>query len=243
MTISSSISRSFLRAIAVSLICIAVPSTVFAAVKITDVMYDPPGADDGHEWIEIANQGNEPVDLYGYRLYEGGTNHKLTVAVGTSTLAAGAKAIIATDPTQYASDNPSFTGAVFKSSFSLSNTGETIELKDAKLQVVDSYSYAAPPKVAAPKTPAAKAAKKSATPKGASSYTYTDPTLAGSDMAALPTLALPMLPHISSTWLYGSLLAALFLLGLGFVFYAKLFTPRRIVAETSTGSEEFELER
>lgn len=233
MTTSSSTSRRIAAALTLLMVFV-MPGMAFAAVRITNVMYDPSGADQGREWIQLTNQGAEPVNLYGYRLFEGGVNHKLTTVVGTSTLAAGAVAIVATDPSQYAADHPSFAGTIFKSSFSLSNTGETIALKDAKLQQVDSYTYQAPPP--APKVVAAKPA----TITTAKKTTKAAQVLAGNAaLAASPLFAKPALPQIPSVWLYSFALAALLLVGACGLVYAKLTAPQAV---TFMPQEEFELE-
>jgi len=239
MTISSSISRKLAFAAAVFFICV-LPANALAALRITAVMYDPDGPDQGREWVQVTNEGSEPVALMGYRLFEGGTNHKLSAAVGTSTIAAGAKAIIATDPAQYMSEHPSFTGTIFKSSFSLSNNGETIELRDAKLATVDSYTYTAPPVApkAAKSTSVKKSTKTAKAPAGKSSYIYTDNTMAG-DMAASPMLLNPLLPQVSGVWLYGLALVATVLLGACALLYAKFSAP---ISVTPASLGEFELE-
>jgi len=240
MTKSSSTSRSLF--ILLLTAAALAPTSAFASVHIVDIMYDPPGADQGREWIKITNTGDAPVDIAKYRLYEGGTNHKLTVAAGTSTLPAGAVAIIATDPAQYAADNPAFAGAIFRSSFSLSNVGETIELKDPLLAVVDTYSYTAPPVVKEPLPPkvtkppkSIPIATKTKTSTGnASSYT------AGANQAASVALVLPALGALPSVWYYGMGLAALLVLGAGAALYARPSTFG--VPATSSPREEFELE-
>jgi hypothetical protein len=231
MTISNWTSRSLFAA--TILVTLSAPTAAFAAINIVDVMYDPPGADSGHEWIEVSNTGTDSVNLASYRLFEAGTNHKLTVTIGTSTLPAGAKAIIATDPMQYKADHPSFAGAVFKSSFSLSNTGETIEIKDASLAVVDSYSYVAPPVVKEPAP--AKALKATKVAKPTKTVASTTTKKSATQAAAVP-LALPTLPAIPSVWLYGLGLAVLLILGAGATLYAK---PASV---TQSGAGEFELE-
>ncbi len=224
--------------IALALAVFFAPAAAQAAVHITDVMYDPPGADAGHEWIKVENTGTDTVNIAGYRLAEGGTNHKLSTVQGTSTLAAGAVAIIAEDTAQYLADNPSYKGALFKSSFSLSNTSETIALKDDKLEVVDSYSYTAPLVV---KEPASKksATKKSAN-KSASSKSLGSSYAADNQAAALP-LSLPslQLPAFSSAWTYGLGLVALLILGAGAALYAR---PQTLTTATNPEGEEFELE-
>lgn len=232
MMISSSTSRSLFAALLSA--ALLVPGFALAAVKITDALYDPPGADLGHEWIQITNTGTNAVNIAGYRLYEGGTNHKLTVAIGTSSLAAGAVAIITTDPAQYQAEHPLFAGAVFKSSFSLSNTSETIALKDPLLKVADTYSYTAPPvaKEAAPvKTPKGKTTPVSTNKLASNSY-------AGSQ-AAVSLAQLPMLPSMPNAWLYSLGLIAILLLGAAAALYAR---PPASGAVTGSAAEEFELE-
>lgn len=215
-----------------------VPTGALAAVKITDVMYNPPGADPGREWIQLTNTGTSSVNMAGYRLHAGGVNHKLVVAAGTSTLAAGAEAIITTDPGQYAADYPAFAGTVFKSSFSLSNTGETISLKDASLGIIDTYSYTAPPVVKDPvPVKSAKSVTNVSTPAKSAHASYS----AGGNQAAAALLALPAVPALPKPWLYGLGLAAILALGAGAALYAR---PGALDAatETSYAADEFNIE-
>lgn len=195
-------------------------------------MYDPPGADNDHEWVEVANTGPDSVNLATYRLSEGGTNHKIVATVGTSSIAAEGNAIIATDPAQYLADNPGFSGSIFKSSFSLSNTGETIALKDAKLVTVDTYSYTAPPVVKAPAPVKASKVTKSAKVVAA-------PYIGASQSAAAGLANTPRLPALPRLWLYGLSLATLLILIAGATLYV---WPVANSLATSGPSEEFELE-
>src|SRR3569623_180569 len=119
------------------------PSFVFAQVKITEVMYDASGADSGREWIEVANTGSENVDIGKYKLFENGTNHSLTLSAGSSSLAPNSAAVIAADAQKFLSDYPGFSGSLFDSAFSLSNTGEPLVLKNASSSALDTVSYAA----------------------------------------------------------------------------------------------------
>ncbi len=209
------------------------PVNASAAIRITDVLYDPDGVDSGREWIHITNTGPDAVSLSGYRLFEGGTNHKLTVTSGTSSLPVGGEAIITTDPAQYKTDHPKFAGAIFKSSFSLSNTGETIELRDSTLHTVDTYSYIAPPVVKAQK--AAKTSKKvsSSLPKSANSGTYS-----GNQAAAVALSDLPSMPALPSVWVYGLGLGAVLLVGAAAALYARPLSK----SETYTAAGEFNIE-
>src|SRR3989344_884086 len=106
------------------------PCTSFAAqVAITEIMYDLSGTDTGREWIEIQNTGSDEVSFSKLKLYEANTNHGLTLFQGNATTSAGGFAIIADDTTKFLVDNPIYSGTLFGSNFSLSNTGETIELR------------------------------------------------------------------------------------------------------------------
>ncbi len=117
------------------------PIRAFAAVQITEIMYDVPGTDTGREWVEVTNTGSVAEDLGAYRLFEGNTNHSITVLSGSGILVAGASAVVVEDGAKFAADWPSYAGPVLKSSFSLSNTGETIGIKDSSLTLVDSATY------------------------------------------------------------------------------------------------------
>jgi hypothetical protein len=120
----------------------ALPGIAFASVQITEIMYDLPGGDSGREWIEITNTGSQPIDISHYRLGEGTTNHLLVVVSGSTTLPAGSSAIIADDPAMFKTDWPAFSGTLFNSTFSLSNTGENLSIKNAVSVSEDSVSYA-----------------------------------------------------------------------------------------------------
>lgn len=115
---------------------------LLVALTFTEIMYDAPGTDAKHEWIEIRNDG-EPVDIDGYKLYENGTNHGLKLTLGSSTLQGGEFAIIADDAATFLADFPGYTGALFDSAFSLSNSGETVTLRDASKNDVASVTYSA----------------------------------------------------------------------------------------------------
>jgi hypothetical protein len=117
------------------------PTPVFAAAQLTEIMYDVSGSDSGREWVEFTNTGSDPLDASGYKFFEANTNHALTLLSGTGVLVPGASALIIEDQTKFMADNPNFSGTLFKSSFSLSNTGESLGLKDSALDVLDSVTY------------------------------------------------------------------------------------------------------
>lgn len=110
------------------------------SLAITEIMYDAPGADAGHEWIEIFNNGTSSADITKLKFFESGTNHNLNVAQGSSTLTPGSYAVITDDSSKFISDYPSYVGQLFGSSFSLSNNGETITIKNSDT-IVDEITY------------------------------------------------------------------------------------------------------
>ena len=104
-----------------------------AQVVINEIMYDSPGADD--DWVEIYNSGSSPVTIVtgsgngSWRFVDSGS-HVLTLVAGEATLEPSAYAIITNDTAKFITDWTAYFGTIFKSSFSLTNTSNTIYLKD-----------------------------------------------------------------------------------------------------------------
>ncbi len=124
------------------LVFLAIPAVSFAQVKITEIFYDATGADGGREWIEIQNVSGADVDLSKFKLFESGTNHGLR-AIGNGTTSPSAFAVIVANTGLFKEDNPNFQGLIFDSTFSLSNTGESLSIKNPKGEIVDSVTYKA----------------------------------------------------------------------------------------------------
>ena len=93
--------------------------------------------------MEVFNNGNEAVDLSGWRLYEADVNHKINLIKETDNfiLPANAFAVIADDAVKFLTDWSNFSGMIFNSSFSLSNTGENLILRNSELADIDNISY------------------------------------------------------------------------------------------------------
>ena len=124
-----------------ALLLLLFPLQVCAAVSINEIMYDLPGADTGREWIEIVNTGEKMIDLSGWKFFEGNSNHGLVSISGKTMLNQGEFAVIAANSEKFKTDNPSFSGLLFDSSFSLNNTGETVMIRNSVLIPVDSVTY------------------------------------------------------------------------------------------------------
>jgi hypothetical protein len=109
------------------------------AVSFSEIMYDAPGSDAGREWMEIFNDGSEPLDLSQWQLVEAGVRHKITAERGM--IAPHGYGVIAANTGKFLADWPSYSGALFDSAFSLSNTGESLVLENASSSPV-SVTYA-----------------------------------------------------------------------------------------------------
>ncbi|MBI4599444.1 lamin tail domain-containing protein [Candidatus Uhrbacteria bacterium] len=95
-----------------------------------------------YEWIEIFNKGASKADITGWKFFEGGTNHKLTVFRGDFILDSGEYAVIANDAAKVAAKYPTYTGTIFDSSWSsLSEKGEEIGLKNAQSATIEQFTY------------------------------------------------------------------------------------------------------
>jgi hypothetical protein len=125
-------------------LALAMPAAALAQAVITEIMYDPVGADSGHEWIEIYNASATAIPLTSWKLYGGDTGHKITAASGGASVAPHSFAVIAASAVKFQSDYPDFasgSGQLFHSAFSLNNSGMTIALYDASSSIIDSASY------------------------------------------------------------------------------------------------------
>jgi len=127
------------------LVVFLLPLLSLAQVEITEVMYDLEGSDSGREWIEIYNTTTTDVDLFGWKLFEAETNHKVNSVVegGATVLPAQSYALIVDNFEKFKVDYPSFSGLVFDSAFSLSNSGENFILRNSELVDIDGVNYLA----------------------------------------------------------------------------------------------------
>ncbi len=115
--------------IIVLILFLLIPSLVTAEVYINEIDFNPAGTDTGYEWIELHNNSSESKSVEDWVLKEQGVNHKLnsTTAAGY-TIPPGGFGIIADNPSKFLEKYPGFPGVLLDSAFSLSNTGELLEL-------------------------------------------------------------------------------------------------------------------
>ena len=117
------------------------PIIVYAEIRISEIMYDPPSIDTGHEWVEIYNDTDATVTLTDWKFFENATNHRIVEFRGGTSLPPHGYAVIADNPANFLADNSSYTGLLFDSAFSLNNTGETLSLIDDGGNTRDTVSY------------------------------------------------------------------------------------------------------
>lgn len=131
--------NSMKKAIFLSILCLI----VFGGVKITqatevdliisEIMYDLPGSDSGHEWVEVYNGGVEDIVVtpgsggQAWRFFDG-SNHTLNLTQGTTTIAGSEFFVIASDAEQFLVDYPDFIGTIFDTVMSLPNSSSTLSL-------------------------------------------------------------------------------------------------------------------
>lgn len=116
------------------------PIFASADVQINEVMYDLDGSDTDREWIEILNSGESSVLISNYSFRENDTNHKLESVEGGSEIPPSGYAVIVDNVQKFKVDNPQFSGILIDSTFSLSNTGETLSIVKGD-DIIDTVSY------------------------------------------------------------------------------------------------------
>src|SRR3954471_5274922 len=128
------------RCLASLALLLAVPA--FAQpVVINEIMYHPLqpqfGAEPvGQEFIELYNRSGTNVNLNGWRFNKG-----VSFTFTNVTLAPSAYLVVSPSLAEFAAAHPGVTNVVGPWSGTLGNRGETIELKDAAGDVVDTVEY------------------------------------------------------------------------------------------------------
>jgi PKD domain len=105
-----------------------------SALMITEIMYDPEGADTGNEWIEVYNDDKIAQDMVLYKLFESNISHGITLPstygnIGGSIIDSDEYAVIADNVVNFIAMYPNYKGKLFDSAFSLINSGEIIEMR------------------------------------------------------------------------------------------------------------------
>ncbi len=138
---NKSLRKGFNLFLSLMLVIIMVIPAVNADVVINEIMYRFSGSDTGREWIEVYNSGPTSEDISDWRLNEAGTNHGLSLVSGTTVLPSGSYAVIADNGATFLTEHPGFTGNLLDSTFSLSDSGEELILRDSTLADKDTVAY------------------------------------------------------------------------------------------------------
>ncbi len=125
------------------LLSLGAPLITGAEIRITEIMYDPSGADTKREWIEIYNSGTVSIDLSKFKFTDK-SNHVLNAppkngGVGSVHIAPDSYAVLASDATTFVGAFPSIAN-VIDTAMSLNNTGATISILSGTA-IVNSASY------------------------------------------------------------------------------------------------------
>lgn len=119
------------------------PQGVFANVLINEVMYDLDGGD--IDWVEVYNSGDTEADLTQFKLLisNSTSNHSISHVSGSAVIEPGSYGVIMGSSVLSNYINKwGEVGNLFKSSFSLPNTGGKIEInKGDKLSPISSFTY------------------------------------------------------------------------------------------------------
>ena len=107
--------------------------TVSENIIVTEICPSGCAATD-HQWVEIYNKSTQPVDLVGWKFWEGSINHGLAISpsstVTSTILQPYSYAIIAQNDVVFFADHPEVTSTVFDSAWTtLNKTGEEIGIK------------------------------------------------------------------------------------------------------------------
>jgi hypothetical protein len=115
------------------------PDTVTAAdsvVTFNEIMYRPAGDDDGLEWVELHNQMSVDMDISNWRI-EGGVDFQFPT---NTVLSASRYIIVAADPNRLRNAAPA-TNIYGPFSNRLSNSGETLRLRNNSGRLMDEVTY------------------------------------------------------------------------------------------------------
>lgn len=120
------------------------------ALVINEILSNPPGTDNGREWIELYNDGSEAVTLseLSVSTTETGAATSLILISGEVSLSPGGYAVIGTivsGQTKFLEDYPTYTGTLFRTSgsFTLTNAVASLYIRSGSSVVASVPSYTA----------------------------------------------------------------------------------------------------
>jgi hypothetical protein len=118
-------------------LALVLPDLHAGDVIFSEIMYQPPSGQRAEEWLELHNRGATPVNLAGWRLSAG-----VEFTFPPVELPAGGYLVVAADAAAFQTRYPGVTNFVAGWLGRLSDNGETVTLRNALDEVVDSVAYA-----------------------------------------------------------------------------------------------------
>ena len=116
-----------------------------ANLEITEVMYDPQGANTSHQWVEVYNNSSSSIDLSSWYLADYDTSwHFRTISSDDSTiLNSNSYAIIAktSNLADFKSKNSNLGGQILKANITLGAESGHIGLSSDKKNIISEISY------------------------------------------------------------------------------------------------------
>lgn len=117
-------------------------SGAMSEIMITEIMYNPEGTDTDREWIELYNDGSQPVNLSGWTLREDNSNRVLSIYGGDFAVMPYSFAVIAKNGLNFTNEHPAYSGVIVESAISLTNSaGRNLTLFDNNNIVHDNVIY------------------------------------------------------------------------------------------------------
>lgn len=110
-------------------------------MRINEIMYNPEGTDSQREWVEIYNNEEYTINISGWKFYENGVNHSISLFQGSWEIPSNDFAVIADNANTFLTDYPEYDKTLFDSAFSLLNSGEYIALKNDLGEIIDETTY------------------------------------------------------------------------------------------------------
>lgn len=112
----------------------------------SEILYDWPGADTNHEWVELVNCSSAAVEITGDFRFFDGAGHLIADSVrGNRAIRPGGVFILGADAktatSTFFADHPDFAGNVFDTVMALGNGGDTLEFRGESGIVLASVSY------------------------------------------------------------------------------------------------------
>ena len=123
------------RLLAASLL-LALSAAVRAEVLINEIMYHPSSENPAEEYVELYNSGVAPVALTGWQFTNG-----VTFTFPNVSIAAGGYLVVAANQAAFTAKYPTVTNYVAGWTGQLSNSSNTLTLRDSLLVKMDEVDY------------------------------------------------------------------------------------------------------